>query len=81
MLYGMRLSLKHIQYFMLPKIVCVLLTINLFCLFSCYFIFLLTLSKWNPVFVRVCQFEFNHEQQASTVFQNVPEGQEPELRS
>jgi len=38
-------------------------------------------SKQNHVFVRVCQFQFNHEQQASTVFQNVPEGQEPELRS
>ena len=43
MLYGMRLSLKHIHYFMLPKSVSVLLTINLFCLFSCYLIFLLTL--------------------------------------
>ena len=35
----------------------------------------------SSVFVRVCLFQFNHEQQASTVFQNVPEGQEPELRS
>jgi hypothetical protein len=41
MLYGMRHSLKHVHCVMLPKSVCALLTINLFCLFSCYFIFLL----------------------------------------
>lgn len=72
---------------------CVLLTINLFCLFSCYFIFLIMLfhkflkqigvlkSKWNTVFVIACQFQFHHEHQDSTVFQNVPERQEPELCS
>jgi hypothetical protein len=36
---------EHIKYFKLPKSVCVLLTINLFCLFSCYFILLLTLFR------------------------------------